>query len=168
MVDIRLISINQRVPVYAMFDWLLLPTGALDETQELASAVTVALGTDRLADDDDDLPDIESTDRRGWWGDLDAAELWDGWPIGSRLWLLMRGKITDSFAKDGSTLARAEEYIREALMPFIDKKVASQIDVAVTRGIDNYSSIVASVVLYRGPLPDIALEFQILWDGITT
>jgi phage gp46-like protein len=167
MTDIRLVAINQLVPVIATFDWLMTPIGTLDETQELATAITVALGTDRVANVDDDLPGLApDDDRRGWWGDLDAAELWNGWPIGSRLWLLERGKITDPAARVGATVARAQTYIREALQPFIDQRIATAIDVTVERNVDNYSRIDALVTVYRGPKPTIALRFQSLWDEI--
>ena len=68
----------------------LLGDGTLDDRDALASAVIVALGTDRLAEEGDLLPDPDSMDRRGWWGDYDADMVWDGWPIGCRLWLLQR------------------------------------------------------------------------------
>src|SRR6516164_9240783 len=112
-------------------DWLLLNDGTLDETQALATAVIVALGTDALADPSDILPDPDSTDRRGWWGDLDAGEIWGGWPIGSRLWLLKRSKIVDGNAQEGSTLVKVKNFITEAIQPFIDIGLASRQDVSV-------------------------------------
>ena len=99
MTDIRIINHASLNGVW--MDWLLQPNGLLDESMELATTVLVALGTDRLATDTDMLPDIDSTDRRGWWGDLDAETLWDGWQIGSRLWLLARAKITGSGCAGG-------------------------------------------------------------------
>src|ERR1700750_2247663 len=91
--DIRLVQQNQfptRQEVTC--DWLLLADGTLDDTQALATAIIVALGTDALADKDDILPDPDSTDRCGWWGNLDADLIWGGWDIGSKLWLLRRSK----------------------------------------------------------------------------
>ena len=73
-------------------DWNLLGDGTLDATQELATAIIVALGTDRLAEPGDQFPDPDSSDRRGWWGDYQAEAIWDGWPIGCRLWLLTARK----------------------------------------------------------------------------
>jgi hypothetical protein len=76
MTDIRLKQVVTDLPVVAVsFDWLMTPLGTFDTTQELATAVTVALGTDRLAELDDILPGFDETDRRGWWGDLDAEFL---------------------------------------------------------------------------------------------
>ena len=109
MPDIRLI--NVETPIAMNFDWLQTPTNLLDETQQLASAVIVALNTDALADASDVLPDPRSSDRRGWWGDLDAQAIWNGWPIGSKLWLLTRAKIVDSGAREGATTVRVKNYI---------------------------------------------------------
>ena len=143
-------------------DWLLQPSGVLDETQALATSVIVALGTDRLAQLDDLLPDPNSDDRRGWWGDLDAEEIWNGWTIGTRLWLMKRDKITGPSARQGSTLAKAENFIREALQPFVDKKIASRVEVQVERG--SLNRIDALARLYRGPKIAIELRFENLWN----
>jgi phage gp46-like protein len=131
---------------------------------ELADAVAVALGTDRMADASDELPDPNNDDRRGWWGDLDAALLFNGWPIGSRIWLLSREKITDAAASRGATIGRIEAYLREALQPFIDARIASRMQVsAVRNGVDE---IDASVALYRGPSQIVDLRYAALWDKI--
>lgn len=160
MNDIRIIQI--KTPFEISLDWFLTPLGMLDETQQLATAVIVALGTDRLAQVDDVLPDLDSTDRRGWWGDLDAEVIWAGWPIGSRTWLLTRAKITGPESIEGATIARAEFYVREALRPFIERRIASRVDVVaelVTR-----ERIDVMAVLYRGPLPAIELRYQLFWE----
>lgn len=145
-------------------DWLLRPDGSLDDTQALATAVIVALGTDRLADVDDVLPDPDSTDRRGWWGDFDAQPVWNGWPIGCRLWLMKREKIVGPNASYGATLVRVDRYIREALQPFLDLKVASRMEVVVAR-VDT-QRIQALVRLFRGPELAVELRYQILWADI--
>jgi phage gp46-like protein len=145
-------------------DWLLLGDGTLDQTQALATAVIVALGTDRLAAETDILPDPDSIDRRGWWGDLDAGTIWGGWPIGSRLWLLKRSKIVDGNAQEGSTLVKVKNFITEAIQPFIDIGLASRQDVSVAR-IDT-QRIQATVALYRGPQLAIQLQYQVLWGDI--
>lgn len=145
-------------------DWLLGTSGMLDETQELATAVIVALGTDRLATSTDVLPSLDSNDRRGWWGDLDAEEIWDGWPIGSRLWLLSRAKITDRGAREGATLARAENYVHEALQPFISRRIATAKTVEATRV--GQGRIDVKAVIFRGERPAIELRFETLWANI--
>src|SRR5262245_48247831 len=145
-----------------IMDWLLVP-GGLGMDEELATAVRVAIGTDALAAENDILPDPDSTDRRGWWGDLDAEEIWDGWaPIGCKNWLLLRSKISDSNAMDGGTVYRAEQYTREALHPFIVKRIASAMDVSAER-VDR-DRIVVSVTMYRGPRVAIEMRFAYLWN----
>ena len=165
MTDIKVVEIVQPIPVLVAFDWILRPDGGLDESDELASALIVALATDALALPDDELPGLEPDDnRRGWWADADAAEVWGGWPIGSRLWLLERGKITDINYRKGSTLIRAENYTIEALRPFIDQRICSEIVVKATRNAENYSRIDVEVMVYRGPKQTIQLLFDSLWQ----
>jgi phage gp46-like protein len=146
-------------------DWVLLGDGTLDQTQALATAAIVALGTDRLADEGDLLPDPDSTDRRGWWGDLDAELIWGAWPIGCRLWLLTRSKIAPSESWEGSTLVRIKFYIQEALQPLIDLKIASAMEVVVTR--TDKQRVNALIRLFRGPKIEIELQYQVLWSDIS-
>jgi len=165
--DIRLCQ-NTLFPGagHVVIDWLLLNDGTLDDTQALATAVIVALGTDALASPSDILPDPDSTDRAGWWGDLDAQEIWNGWPIGCKLWLLKRSKIVGPESMEGATVTRVEQYIREAIQPFIDRRIGSQMWVKAERVARE--QINAIVRLYRGPLLEIELQFQVLWTDIVT
>ena len=162
MPDIQLVPVTS--PDVMTFDWLQTPTGLLDEMQALADAVTVALNTDALADVTDVLPDPRSADRRGWWGDLDADVIWNGWPIGSKLWLLTRAKILDANAREGSTLVRARNYITTALQPFVDHGICSRF--AVTPAVVNDRRIDASIIMYRGPKTAIQLEYAPLWSEV--
>jgi len=162
MTDIRIIEgINLEM---MMMDWLLLPNGTLDTSQELATAVSVALGTNGLAADGEVLPDPDSTDRQGWWGDYQAEEIWGGWPIGSRLWLLKRAKITDAPSSEGSTLQRARNYVVEALQPFVERNICTSFRVLAIR--PDIDRIYVAVMMYRGPKDAIELRFQMLWDEI--
>src|SRR6516165_2984620 len=104
--DVRLVQ-NTFFPQYSVtMDWSLLPDGSLDDTQALATAVVVALGTFGLASPDDRLPDPDSSDRMGWWGDMDADIIHNGWPIGSKVWLESRSAIEGTDSKWGATQAR--------------------------------------------------------------
>ncbi|WP_439372913.1 phage GP46 family protein [Bradyrhizobium sp. DASA03120] len=162
--DVRLVQ-NNVFPNYSVtVDWSLLPDGRLDDTQALATAVIVALGTNALADPNDILPDPDSSDRMGWWGDLDAQAIWGGWNIGSKLWLLRRSKITPAQARQGSTLVLVENYIRAAIQPFVDRRICSGFDVWVTRV--NTQRVDALLRIYRGPLPEIELRYAVLWDAM--
>jgi phage gp46-like protein len=160
MTDIRVVQIKTTFEL--TLDWLMTDMGMLDETQELATAVIVALGTDRLARVDDILPDLDSTDRRGWWGDLDAEVIWDGWPIGTRCWLLTRTKIVGPGSIEGSTVARAKAFVREALQPFVERRIASAVDVEAARTARDRIDVAA--IIYRGPLPAVELRFQVMWE----
>jgi phage gp46-like protein len=170
MVDIRLkgansfLNLKQTVALPGtLMDWVVTDHG-LSEEEQLATAVRLALGTDRLADINEPLPDPDSIDRRGWWGDLDAEEIWGGWPIGCKNWLLLRSKISDTGSVDGATVVRAERYTREALKPFIDKRIASNISVHGRRV--GKQEIDVTVTIFRGPLRAIQLEFAFLWDRV--
>lgn len=145
-------------------DLLLTPSGQFDDRDQLATAVTVALMTDALAQPDDILPDARDDDRRGWWGNHEAEAIWDGWPIGSRLWLLARTTITGAGARKGATTVQVEAYIREALQPFLDRRIASALKVSVVRaGLDR---IDARIVLLRGGKTLVDLRFADLWAGV--
>lgn len=162
MTDIRLKEYLSLEGV--TMDWLLMDTGRLDETEELATLVRVALGTDALSDAEEILPDLDSTDRRGWWGDWEAKEIWDGWPIGTKNWLLTRAKITDALAAEGSTMARAQQYTFDALQPLLDRRIASDAVVVATR--TELQRIEVTATIYRGPLQEIDLRYQLLWDEV--
>jgi phage gp46-like protein len=164
MSDIRYLQ-QLDFPAYAVsLDWLLDDMNLLVDGFDLQSAVIVALGTDALAPQSEDLPDPDSTDRRGWWGDYEAEEIWGGWPVGCLLWLLHRAKITGATASQGSTLSRADGWTRDAMRPFIDNRIASQIAVeAIKTDIDR---IDVGVTIYRGPDPAIELRYSDLWDEL--
>lgn len=87
--------------------------GALATGNDLQTAVIICLFTDRLARRDDTY---DGSNRRGWWGDTGSEE-----PMGSRLWLLHREKLTSHVA------IRAEEYASEALMWLKNDGVVSDI-----------------------------------------
>lgn len=160
MTDARLIEEASLEGV--TMDLLLLDTGMLDEREELATAVRVALGTDSTADKNDVLPDPDSTDRRGWWGDLDAEDIWGGWPIGCKNWLLTRAKITDVPSVEGSTVHRARQYTLDALRPFVERRIASNANAEAVRVGLQRIDVVAQ--LFRGPELEIDLNYQVLWQ----
>jgi phage gp46-like protein len=163
MSDIRIVSKADLKQTVA--DWLLLPNGTLDETEELANIVKVALMTDRMSDPGEILPDPDSTDRRGWWGDLEAAEIWGGWKIGCKNWLLSRAKITGQASSEGATLLRAYQYTQEAVQALVNYRYASYVEVQVVRS--ELSRIDVLVTIYRGPLDALELRFQGLWQEMT-
>lgn len=149
-----------------MMDWVQMLDGTLSEEEELATAVRVAVGTNALANDDDILPDPDSSDRMGWWGDMDAQAIWGGWPIGCKHWLLRRAKISDANSKEGATVVRAEMYVRDALQPFVTQRICTAFDVKATRV--GTERIDVAVVMYRGPKESIELRWAYLWDEMLT
>jgi len=161
--DIRIVSSASLRETVA--DWLMLKSGLLDERQVLANYIKVALMTDALADYDEIRPDPDSDDRRGWWGDMDATPIWRGWPIGTKNWLLERAKISDAWSWEGDTVARAENYTRNAVQPIVDMKMASAVDVFAERV--GRERIDVRVVVFRGPMVAIDLVFQDLWAAMT-
>jgi phage gp46-like protein len=165
MTDIKLRDTQAKLESTLM-DWLQMPDGTLSEEEELATAIRLAVGTDALAGIDDVLPDIDDPDRRGWWGDLDAEEIWNGWPIGCKHWLLRRAKITGPGNWEGATVVRAEGYVRDALQPFIDRRVCTRIDVKATRV--GKERIDVAVMIFRGPKRAIELRWQYLWTEMAT
>ena len=163
MTDVRIVSSASLRETVA--DWLLLPNGLLDQRQELANIVKVALMTDARSGPDEIRPDPDSDDRRGWWGDLDADTLWSASPIGTKNWLLTRAKVADKYAWEGDTVFRAENYTRAAVQPLVDGRVCSAINVVAQRvGLER---IDVRVVLYRGPIAEIDLVLQDFWNAMT-
>jgi phage gp46-like protein len=164
--DIRLVQ-NTYFPKYSVtLDWRVLGDGTLDDSEALATALCVALGTNALASLDDPLPDPDSTDREGWWGDYDADFIWQAWPIGSKLWLLRRSTIEGPNAQRGATVALVQNYIVQAIQPFVDRRICSTFDVTVTRM--DKQRIDALIHVYRGPLQAIELRYAILWDELAS
>mgnify|MGYP005812006467 CR=1 FL=1 len=164
MPDIAIVPVDQ--PDIISLDWLLTPTNLIAEEASLISAVTVAICTDALAQPNDVPPDPNNPDRRGWWGDTNAAAIWGGWPVGSRVWLLSRAKILDQFAREGATVTRIQSYVQECLQPFIGAGICSR--VTVTAAQTGPARIVASATIYRGPKAAITLQYAVLWDELKT
>jgi phage gp46-like protein len=162
--DVRFLQ-QLDFPAYAVqLDWLLTDQNLVADGYDLQSAVIVALGTDALAPGGMELPDPDATDRRGWWGDMEADDIWGGWPVGCLLWLLSRAKITGPFAREGSTQARADGWTREAMKPFTQRLIASHIDVSTERV--SLQRIDIGVTIYRGPDLAISLLYNELWDDL--
>lgn len=146
-------------------DWLCAEIDPAGGADDLAESVVVALGSDRRASDDDPLPDEHDRNNlRGVWADTDAKAIWGGWPVGIRFWLLRRAKIVGAKARGGATIARIDEYIAEALNPFIDLGVISAFKANTSR--KGLHTIATEITMYRGPRNEVALRFQYLWEGV--
>lgn len=91
-----------------------------DLKDSLTRAVIISLFSWRRADNSDDIDSDQS--KQGWWGDTYSTDR-----IGSKLWQLLRQKITDEI------LTRAEDYSRTALQWLIDDGLVDQITVKAVR-----------------------------------
>ena len=107
-----------------------------DMTDSLSRAVVISLFTWQRASQSDE---VDNDQRMGWWGDTFAENKGD--KIGSKLWLLLRQKVTDE------TLNRAQEYAYDALKWLIDDGICSDITVSVERDEDDPNRINLDVQL---------------------
>lgn len=104
-------------PTLSRGDWAV-HGASLVSGSDLVTAILLSVFTDRIASPDDAIPD-GTNDPRGWWADDQDH------PIGSRLWLLGRAKETTE------TLARAQDYLAEALQWLVDDGVVARFDITV-------------------------------------
>ncbi len=121
----------------------------------LQTAVLLSLFTDRRAEADDKPPSGDARDRRGWWADQFSAV--EGDRIGSRLWLLDRGKRTNE------TVLRAREYVLEALAWMIEDRVVASIDVQIET---TSSALLIAVGLQRPGRDPVTFRFAHVWDHV--
>lgn len=105
-----------------------------DMNDSLSRAVVISLLTWRRADTGDVY---DGSNKYGWWGDTYPVEPGD--KIGSKLWQLLRRKLTDD------VIAEVEEVSRDSLQWMIDDGICSNVDVSVERSEINRVNI--SVVL---------------------
>ena len=105
-----------------------------DMNDSLSRAVVISLLTWRRADTGDVY---DGSNKYGWWGDTYPVEPGD--KIGSKLWQLLRRKLTDD------VIAEVEELSRDSLQWMIDDGICSNVDVSVERSEINRVNI--SVVL---------------------
>lgn len=105
-----------------------------DMADNLSRAVVISLFTWRRADDSDDYD--HELGKQGWWGDsLNKDE------IGSKLWQLLRSKITSE------TLLRAQEMADDALQWLVEDGICTEISVSVERDSNYPNRINLSVIL---------------------
>ena len=132
-------------------DWV--QAGAmLQSGDDLVTAIYISLFTDRTARADDEIPD-GTTNRRGWWGDVDQK-----YQLGSRLWLLSRAKQTNE------TLLRARDYINEALKWMVDDGIVVKFNVRTewTRP----GMLGAQVTAYKKDGASVSQRFEWAWKEI--
>jgi phage gp46-like protein len=141
-------------------DLLLDPWAGLGVDRGLATAVIVSLFSDRRARQDDRLPG-GADDRRGWWGDAmpprdGTSQVMQGDRIGSRLWLLEREKVTRE------TLARAKDYVAEAVAWMVRDGLARRIDVETWA---DGQRLCWRLEVHRPDGAADTMTFAVLWRG---
>lgn len=100
--------------------------GALVTDESLESVVLISLFTDSEASQQE-IKTAGLDAQRGWWADADSLRDPGARRMGSKLWLLSRGKTTLE------TLRRAEGYIKDALQWLIDRGIVATVSVVTTR-----------------------------------
>lgn len=132
-------------------DWEL--SGAQLRTgDDLATAIYISLFTDRAAGPDDVILD-GSGDPRGWVGDIGQDH-----QIGSRLWLLERAKQTNE------TLAKAKDYVEEAIQWFVDDGVVAKFGILVEWTRSGMLGI--SITAYKRDGSKAVVKYEWAWRGV--
>ena len=134
-------------------------TGDLRQEIGLTTAVYMSLFTDRRASSDETLPDPNSKDRKGWWGD--ALSEYNNDNIGSLLWLLSRAKTIND------VLVKAKAYTSDALAWMVIDGIASKVAVEVLRKDrkDKSSILSIAIAIHKADGTKEAISFDLLWEN---
>jgi Mu-like prophage protein gp46 len=130
--------------------------GDLVREEDLETAITLSLFSDRRAAADDPIEKGESL--RGWWGDTFAEVKND--KFGSKLWLLRREKQLQS------VLDRAKQYAQESLQWLIDDRVASKVLVITEIVGEKPSGILGIRIEVTRPTGLQTFQFDYVWNQI--
>lgn len=128
----------------------------LAQDEGLKNAILISLFTDARANSDDKLP-TQTNDLRGWWGDAFASEI-NGVarPIGSKLWLLKRSKITSE------TILKVQDYGNEALKWLVSDGIAKAVNCQAIRQGQSQINIEIQITRPDGKI----IKFERLWDSV--
>lgn len=139
-----------------LIDLVISPTragrGTLAADKTLATSALIAFQSDRRVQEDDELPNEMGAlpgqvdalrARRGWVGDV----LLDGTRLGSRFWLLSRGKYDELERRLGAA------YAEEALDPICDWH---GVDKSVSASLENGNRLSVRAVIGR-----VALSYRV-------
>ncbi len=119
----------------------------------LETSVIISLFSDRRATTEQIPVELPQDDRRGYWGDVRQAV--EGDQTGSLLWLLAREKQLPA------TLARAEQYCREALAWMVEDKIATSVEVSAEYAAQGWMLI--EVDIYRPDGSAVAYRYNYEW-----
>lgn len=122
-----------------------------DVKDTLQRAVIISLLTWGRASESDDY----EGSAYGWWGDSLSNIASD--QIGSKLWLLLRQKLTDD------VIAQAKEYAEQSLQWLIDDGLCSSIDVSVER---DYDTLNMTITIFLIDSQTTTIKIEDLINGI--
>ena len=118
----------------------------------LENALAISIFTDARVSEDQ-LP-YGSTKRRGWWGDMFPEVPGD--KIGSRLWTINPGKVTNE------KLREAIDYCTESTKWLIDDGIADTINFTTEYNENKHFNIGIEVVRPGESAPS---KYQVIWDA---
>jgi phage gp46-like protein len=133
----------------------------LATNQDLVTAVTISLFTNRLADPSDILPIPNSTDRGGWWGStyLQTDPL-AGFQLGSRLWLLARS------VSNTQLLITAQGYCQEALAWLTQRGVAKTVTVTTSFLNGDQSKLSIGITIIKPSRQAVNWSYNWAWNQV--
>lgn len=124
----------------------------LEADDGLENALTISIFTDGRVTEEQ-LP-YGHTNKRGWWGDMFPEVPGD--KIGSRLWTINPGKITNE------TLRKAIDYCTESTKWLIADGIADTINFTTEYNEDKHLNIFIEVVRPGASSPS---KYQVVWDA---
>lgn len=152
-------------------DWQLsgadepLNRGGLRSKAALATAVTLALFTDKRIDPSHPLYYLADGDPRGYWGDaIDVRDDLFETPLGSHLWLLERAPLT---IRGVPATQWARQFALEALEPLIRQGLVVRIEVEATAQHARGRLDLVVRLFGRDGLNVFDRKFDLIWNQVT-
>ena len=140
--------------------------GGLSAKAALATAVTIALFSDKRIDETHPLWYLADGDPRGYWGDaIDVRDDLGETELGSHLWLLERAPLT---LPGGQSVGKwAEQFAIEALEPLRRQGAIVRIEVEATVS-ELHNRLELLVRLYgRNGDAEFDRKFDLIWKQIS-
>lgn len=149
--DIRL-----TYDVYDQYVDFILADRDVERDPGLETAVMITLLTDKLADEEDDLPD-DSGYRGGWFGD--SIPVVEDYKMGTKLWLLQRAKTVSEIP------ARAKEYLKDGFQWMIDDEIVQAVNISVERRRDLKTTLAFTLSFVKPEGVTIFYKFYYNWEA---
>lgn len=136
--------------------------GGLRSKAAIATAVIIALFTDRACPPDHPLAQFADGDPRGWWGDGLLFDDETG-PMGSLLWLLERSVVQ---TQNLNMAMWAESFALDALAPLKTQGVVSTITATATPYPKNNGMTLAITLAGNSGQSVFDQKFDVLWQQV--